>query len=310
MYSEMMITMKMLGCLDRSRNGDVLTLEEPLTVAVENPCLRVLVDPIRNANPFFHLMEFVWMMAGEKDVGWLAQFNKKMYEFADGDLDLDIEPHIHGAYGHRWQHHFRINQIFEIIDMLKVDSNNRRIVLTMWDPSADLNTDHRDLPCNTHIYFRVVKRRLNMTVCNRSNDVIWGMTGANAVHMTLLHEFIASAIGINVGYYTVFTNNAHIYLDLPHVKEMLDTRYPVYPNPGRLESYPVLGRHEHPGDFIAECGQFLRGGTDRFMSPWLNNVAQPAHRLWFNREEESEIQDLAWRTACAEWLQRKATSVK
>ena len=73
----------------------------------------------------------------------------------------------------------------------------------MWDGSCDLDTHHNDLPCNTHIYFRVVDGKLNMTVCNRSNDVIWGMTGANAVHMTMLQELIAAEADIPIGSYLV-----------------------------------------------------------------------------------------------------------
>lgn len=311
MYSEMMILMKMEGVLEKSRNGDVLSLPSPITVSVQKPNHRVLVDPIRNANPFFHLMEFVWMMAGENKVRWLAQFNKKMYEYADEDNEIDIAPHIHGAYGNRWQHYFGTNQIIRAIQMLREDPTSRRVVLTMWDPTTDLGANKKDIPCNTHIYLRMVKDALDMTVCNRSNDVIWGMTGANAVHMTLLHEFIASAIGKPLGWYRVFTNNAHIYLGLPRVQEMLETRYPTWPTqgPGSLHPLPVLGIAENPDTFIMECMAFLNNQTE-FECSWLERVALPAKQLWFDRTSDNCIGDFAWRAACDDWLQRKVKGVK
>ena len=48
-----------------------------------------------------------------------------------------------------------------------------------------------EIPCNTAIYFKVREGKLNMTVSNRSNDVIWGTFGANVVHMSILQEYVA-----------------------------------------------------------------------------------------------------------------------
>ncbi len=69
---------------------------------------------------------------------------------------------------------------------LKTYPNDRRTVVGMWDPWEDLweENDGKDYPCNTQIYFWERKGQLNMTVCNRSNDMIWGAYGANAVHMS------------------------------------------------------------------------------------------------------------------------------
>ena len=217
MYSELMLTIRMFGVREDTRNGAVLTLQEPLIVKVRNPRERILNDEVRLANPFFHVMEFVWMMAGSNDAEWIGNFNQQMLTYAEDD------GHLHAAYGHRWMKAFGMNQISTIIRRLKADPRDRRCVLGMWSPQFDLDIEAKDIPCNTHIYFRVVKDRLNMLVCNRSNDVIWGMTGANAVHMTMLQEVIARASGIELGEYHVITNNAHVYCDLPNLDKMLNT---------------------------------------------------------------------------------------
>ena len=73
---------------------------------------------------------------------------------------------------------------------------------------------------------------LNMSVTNRSNDIVWGLFGANAVHMSILHEYMAARTESKVGVYTHFSNNAHAYLDtLEKIKEM----QPDY------ESYLIIG---------------------------------------------------------------------
>ena len=81
----------------------------------------------------------------------------------------------------------------------------------------------KDKPCNTHIYFQVRRERsfqggknthddyLDMTVCCRSNDIIMGAYGANAVHLSILQEYIAASVGVYVGRYYQFSNNYHMY---------------------------------------------------------------------------------------------------
>jgi hypothetical protein len=52
-----------------------------------------------------------------------------------------------------------------------------------------------------------------MTVFNRSNDLIWGCCGANAVHFPILQEYMASRIGIEMGIYWQVSNNLHLYME-------------------------------------------------------------------------------------------------
>jgi len=304
----------MQGNEEHSRNGIVLSLQEPLLVTVSHPTRRVLTDPIRQANPFFHVMEFVWMMSGSRDPSWISLFNSRFVEYAD-DNNVHEVPLIHGAYGHRWLSSFGIDQVTRATQMLKNNPETRRVVLGMWDANMDLGTNHADLPCNTHIYLRIVNGRLNMTVCNRSNDVIWGMTGANAVHMTLLQELIANHLGIPVGTYRIFTNNAHVYKDLPRVGEMLETRNPIYrvreEDPVHV---PVMSKGESIHEIVTECVD-LTYGDSIFNNNWLNEVAAPMRNIYLDRlidrstdytERCDSIADTAWRSGCKEWLYQKA----
>lgn len=206
-----------------SRNGPVAVMPCPVTTVYQRPRERVIFWPERDANPFFHLMESLWMLAGRNDVAFPASYVKRMREFSD-----DGET-FHGAYGHRWINHFArvvegstsddvevvtIDQVRTIIQLLKLNPNDRRAVLGMWDPSVDLGRQGKDVPCNTQAYFSVASSgHLDMTVCNRSNDVVWGAYGANAVHFSILQEFVANALGVPVGRYWQMSNNYHAYLD-------------------------------------------------------------------------------------------------
>ena len=47
------------GELQNSRAGEVLVAPTPVTIVYERPQERVLFDPLRDANPVFHLMESI-----------------------------------------------------------------------------------------------------------------------------------------------------------------------------------------------------------------------------------------------------------
>lgn len=310
-YYELIWNMKINGVERDSRNGRVLTITEPVGVTLTHPEERVIFDEVRDANPFFHLLESVWMLAGEQHVGWLLEFNKKMADYAESDGIL------RGAYGFRWRYHFNYDQLLWAVGELKRNPDSRRVVISMWDSGYDTvgaPKEVRDLPCNTHIYLRIEYGKLAFTVCNRSNDMIWGMLGANAVHMTVLQEVLAQCISteerpIGVGPYTVMTNNLHIYKNMPKFEQIMDTIGPVNPYWFHLKPLPI---HIDNGliDFLGQCQAFVNGHMDYVKNFWLQTVAMPVMDAWFKRTEESvnKIAAEDWRQACKEWISRRVTS--
>lgn len=304
-YNEALWAMQVCGVGEQSRNGDVIAIPYPVMLEIQRPWERVLFSPIRDANPFFHVMEFVWMMAGSNDAEWLAQFNKQILEYANEHKVL------RGAYGWRW-----VNpspQITDVIELLRETQDTRQAVLSMWDPVYDgPRADTLDRPCNTHIYFRRVNGKLDMTVCNRSNDLIWGMMGANAVHMTMLHEFISLATGIEQGVYRVFTNNLHVYCGMPRHIEIMGNRvkeYDYYAYDG-LTTQPLLEPGEKWQDFLADAYQMVDSGLDfEYKTEWFNWVASPMHDAYLDKQLRAEfIENITapdWKIACREWHRRR-----
>lgn len=252
-----------------SRNGPVLVLDDPAMITYKNPRERVLFNSQRDANPFFHLFESLWMLAGRNDVAFPTKFVKSFAQFSD-----DGET-FHGAYGKRWVEHFGVNQIMQICGALKSNPDDRRCVLTMWDPVDDLGFQGKDFPCNTHAYFkRDQYGNLDMTVCNRSNDMIWGAFGANAVHFSVLQEFMATVIGCGVGKYHQFTNNLHAYKE---VLEPLEAEYDWNDDPydvTGIDPYPLMS--VPPEHWIKQLHMFLdEPKAIGFTDPFFREVARP-----------------------------------
>lgn len=288
---------------ETTRNGRALTLPNPYLLTITNPTHRVISCPIRDANPFFHVMEVVWMFAGQRNVNWLRQFNSRIDTYADDGV-------MHGAYGYRWFIQWG-NQIQHVIQTLRRDPTSRQCVITMWDPLTD-NMPWKDIPCNTHIYFRAHDNELDMTVCNRSNDLVWGMFGANVVHMTYLHEYIAIASGLELGNYQVFTNNLHFYTNLyPNGKQILENivEGPVYdPN---FVGFPILNNKLEAQVFCRECDFFTQGRFSELGCPWLKHVAMPMYKAYMETDHVDRlgytqyIMAEDWKKNCFQWLERR-----
>ena len=296
-----------------SRNGEVLSFPTPVTSVYKYPDERVLFSPERNCNPFFHFIEGLWMIEGRDDLGTLTMFAKKMADFSD-----DGE-HVNGAYGYRWREWFGRDQLSKVIDLLKQNPLDRRIVLQMWDPFRDLGSDSKDVPCNTQVYFRFVNDALDMTVTNRSNDMIWGMYGANAVHFSMVQEYVASMVGMKMGKYYQVSNNAHIYKE---VWDPLDLKLPkgiigCFYETSVVKPSPLV---DSPDRFDIEMALFfewLHEG-DHFGFEYKNSVfnktAMPMVEAWWLYKEgllpdaidmAKTIEATDWRKVCVEWLERK-----
>lgn len=340
------------GVREESRAGPVLVSPVPVTTVYERPAERVLFDPARDANPFFHLFEALWILAGRNDARWLDRFVRDFSSrFAEDD------GHQHGAYGFRWRRHFDVegggapglpDQIETVVRLLREDPGDRRVVLTMWDPVADLGAGRRDIPCNTHIYPRVRTAHhgpdgldlpahdptvtgghgvLDLTVCCRSNDAIWGAYGANAVHFSVLQEYLAGRLGIGIGWLYQVSNNFHAYVDVLEKKAVgvdATVERGAYADVTRVYPVPIGCKWEAWDEDVckfvswaadARTAVDFNGGFE-YRNSWFHDTAEPllfAHWCWKSRFYHDaftalrEAGDMApdWKLAAQQWFERR-----
>lgn len=296
-----------------SRNGPVLVAEGPVTTVYEYPRERVLFWPARNANPFFHLYESLWMLGGCRDVGRVAYYVRRMNQFSDDGMTL------HGAYGHRWLHHFGVDQLTQIASALRINADDRRQVLAMWDPRVDLGRQGRDLPCNLTVTFqRNWTGELDMSVFCRSNDIIWGAYGANAVHFSVLQEYMAARIGCEVGRYWQVSVNYHAYVDI--FEKLVSAMREPYAHHAyeqdHVSIFPLVSAEPLVWDH--DLRHFLQDESaprEDFHDPFFRDVAVPmrdAHSNHRRRNPSAALRSAGnvaaddWRRAAVEWLERRA----
>jgi hypothetical protein len=319
-----------------SRNGDCLRLLSPITMTYSYPWERVLWNVGRDANPFFHLYEALWMLGGNKSIAPLVWFVPRFKEFSDDGETM------HAAYGYRWRKTWT-DQLDVIIRHLQKDRNSRRAVLTMWDPH-DMERvlwkpGMKDVACNTHAYFDIQHDQLHMTVMNRSNDILWGALGANYVHFSFLQEYMASMIGVEMGKYNHFTNNLHLYCVREDFKkwfppkgqprdwyttledgalaisEQTRRHFPLISSRGVFDKeLPILNTYVY--DLIAHGEE---APNVKFDEPFLETVAKPLlfgwmhHKLGNHQDALENVHQIAatdWRIACVDWLKRHEPKAK
>jgi thymidylate synthase len=309
-YSAGLWFMRVSGEMEKTRNGLAKVAPFPVMTVYDRPNERVLFDKKRDANPFFHHFEALWMLAGSNRVAPVAWYNSNIANYSDNGNEFS------GAYGFRWRRTFGLDQIMECYGLLKSEPETRRAVIAMWDPGQDLHVSSKDIPCNTHIYFRIKGGALEMTVMCRSNDMVWGAYGANAVHFSMLHELMANGLGIRLGKMYQFSNNFHIYekhwplMDFPPSDE--NNPYDV------IRPMPCLTVPESFEAFLLGCQEIVAGDHHLVDCAYHKMVSIPMIRAWDAYKSGSivwaieicqkEMPYCDWRLACVEWLERRIKS--
>lgn len=312
-FSEIFWKLKVMNLEpENTRNGPALVYPEPVTTVYRYPFERVLFHKGRDANPIFHLMESIWMLAGRNDVAFLTQFNRRMSDFSDDGKTFNA------AYGHRWRKHFGRDQLDDVIKLLRRDPATRQAVVQIWD-DADLTKKTKDKACNTQVIFDTRHNRLNMTVYNRSNDIWWGAYGANAVHFSILQEFVAGAVGMHLGVYRQVSNNLHLYTELYDAAKYLQDPPSIYDydyyQRGEVRPAPLMLNSEYKL-FLTECELFcLEPFNEKihYANPFLEHVAKPMAMISRVRKAHAgdgryyaqKIRAEDWRRAAFEWIDRR-----
>lgn len=306
-----------IGEVESSRMGTVRVAPCPVVSIYDKPTERVLFDPVRDANPIFHLHESLWMLAGDDDARWLDQFVSDFSaRFAEDDGRL------HGAYGYRWRNHFasnvsiggdrygELNQLGVVAKILTKDPTSRQALIQMWDCETDLiEPSLKDRPCNTQIYLRILDGTLELCTTARSNDIVWGVYGANAVHLSILQEYLAARIGVPVGKFTQFSWNWHMYDSTRHLADLTAANgWKTYPG-----TIPLV---DDPKTFDKEVKAYVRdphNGHD-FKNTFFESTARPMFLANEARKAKEYKQALDWaytivapdwRQATIAWLERR-----
>jgi len=185
--------------------------------------------------------ELLWFLKGETNTQYLSENGVKIWDAWAND-NGDLGP----VYGYQWRnwpspHNNHIDQITEIIQLIKTNPNSRRIIVSAWNvadlpnesigPQDNVKQGKMALaPCHAFFQFYVADGKLSCQLYQRSADIFLGVP-FNIASYALLTMMIAQVTNLEVGDFIHTLGDAHLYNNhLQQVEEQL-LREP-YPLPG------------------------------------------------------------------------------
>jgi thymidylate synthase len=214
------------GVLKKNRTGvDTLTcFAEHYTIDLSEGYPLLTTKKMQTKSLFY---EVLWYLSGDDHIRNLRTHTKIWDAWADKDGNLET------AYGRYWRRFpsaqvntatgkyevKEVDQIAEVIHLLKANPNSRRMVVSAWEPG---NALHSKLPpCHYTFVFNVMENKLNCHLTQRSGDIALGIP-FNIAAYSLLTQAIAQEVGLEVGYFSHTIVDAHIYVNhIDGLKEQL-----------------------------------------------------------------------------------------
>ena len=200
--------------------------------------------------------ELLWFLAGDTNVKYLQDNGVRIWnEWADPETG-ELGP----VYGHQWRSWpdykgGTIDQISQVVDLIKNHPDSRRMLVTAWNPAE---IDQMALPpCHCLFQFYVADGRLSLQLYQRSADTFLGVP-FNIASYALLLQMMAQVTGLEAGEFIHTTGDTHLYLNHLEQARLQLTRDPrplprMIINPDvksifdfRYEDFQLEGYDPHP----------------------------------------------------------------
>ncbi len=152
--------------------------------------------------------ELLWFIQGDTNIAYLKENKVRIWdEWADENGDLGP------VYGHQWRSWptpdgKAIDQLSEVIKMIKENPDSRRMIVSAWNVSDISNMALP--PCHTFFQFYVADGKLSCQLYQRSADIFLGVP-FNIASYALLTMMIAQVCGLEYGDFVHTFGDAHIY---------------------------------------------------------------------------------------------------
>lgn len=156
------------------------------------------------------IYELLWFLRGDTNVHYLQEHGVRIWnEWADENGELGP------IYGHQWRswpdyNGGTIDQIQNVVDMIKNHPDSRRMMVTAWNPAE---VEQMALPpCHCLFQFYVAEGRLSLQLYQRSADTFLGVP-FNIASYALLLQMMAQVTGLQPGEFIHTTGDTHLYLN-------------------------------------------------------------------------------------------------
>ena len=165
--------------------------------------------------------ELLWFLKGSTNIAYLKENGVSIWdEWADKNGELGP------VYGHQWRSWPKpdggsIDQITNVIEMIKKNPDSRRMIVSAWNVS---DIDKMKLPpCHAFFQFYVADGKLSCQLYQRSADIFLGVP-FNIASYALLTLMVAQVCNLKAGDFIHTLGDAHLYSNHLEQAELQLTR--------------------------------------------------------------------------------------
>jgi thymidylate synthase len=150
---------------------------------------------------------------------WIKGLEEFVEKMKTDDAFSDQWGSLGPIYGKQWVNWIApdsssINQVQEVIDLIKTDPTSRRLIISGWNVGElqQLIRQHHSAPppCHTLFHFMVIDGKLSCQLYQRSADVFLGVP-FNIASYALLTMMMAQVTGLEPGEFIHTFGDVHIY---------------------------------------------------------------------------------------------------
>jgi thymidylate synthase len=162
--------------------------------------------------------ELLWFIKGDTNIKYLNDNGVKIWN-SWADENGDLGP-VYGAQWRNWNGE-GIDQLAMVVDQIKTNPNNRRIMISAWNPSVMPDTSKTFSenvangkaalpPCHAFFQFYVADGKLSCQLYQRSADVFLGVP-FNIASYALMVMMLAQVCDLEVGEFVHSFGDVHLY---------------------------------------------------------------------------------------------------
>ena len=177
--------------------------------------------------------ELLWFINGETNIKYLRDNGVKIWD-AWADESGNLGP-VYGSQWRNWNNE-KIDQISQLIDLIKNNPESRRMLVSAWNPSVlpdtkksfsenVMNGKAALPPCHAFFQFYVSNNKLSCQLYQRSADIFLGVP-FNIASYALFTHMIAHVCNLDVGDFVHTFGDAHIYSNHTEQIELQLSRKP------------------------------------------------------------------------------------
>ena len=169
-------------------------------IEIKRPDLNTIETHYRKWSKSYADFEWDWYLSANpnaEEISKRASIWKSM---------MDYQCNVNSNYGYQWN---RNDQLRKVINILKKDPTTRKAGISLYD-GKEIDLYSKDTVCTYAINFYITNGKLNMQVMMRSNDLVYGFCN-DQYCFSKLQMLVAEELSLDIGIYTHFVCNMHIY---------------------------------------------------------------------------------------------------